>query len=132
MDPFETHGVTNQPPPLQDYNLYDTDTALKEALHREGGGWAESRVRAYGEVMGSEQAIRWGHEANTYTPELRSHDRFGHRIDEVDRALDDLKEMELSVDRAFASPKPAVFAEGRRARCRPILRCWRRGPRQSG
>ena len=37
-----THEVTNQPPPLVDVNLYETDPALREALHREGAGWAEA------------------------------------------------------------------------------------------
>ncbi len=48
-----THRVTNQPPPLEDLNLYDGDAALREGLHREGGAWAEDRVRAYAGIMGS-------------------------------------------------------------------------------
>ena len=35
-----THEVLNQPPPLEDYNLYETDKVLKEALRREGATWA--------------------------------------------------------------------------------------------
>ncbi len=79
-----THEVTNQPPLLEGYNLYDTDPALKEALHREGAGWAEDEVRAFGAVAGSERVIRLGHTANRYDPELRVFDRFGRRIDEVE------------------------------------------------
>ena len=79
-----THEVTNQPPVLEDYNLYDTDVALVEALRREGGGWAESQVRAYGAALGSPEVMRWGRDANRNIPQLHTHDRFGHRIDEIE------------------------------------------------
>jgi len=79
-----THEVTNQPRPLVDYNLFDTDAALREALEREGAGWAEDKVRAFGQVLGTEQAQHAGEQANKYEPELRTFDRFGHRIDEVE------------------------------------------------
>ena len=78
-----THEVLNQPPPLEGYNLFDHDTPLAEALEREGGGWARERVRAVGELAGGE-AIRWGVQANAYPPVLRTHDRYGNRIDEVE------------------------------------------------
>ena len=81
---MNTHEVENQPPPLEDLNLYETDAALVEALGREGGGFGEEGVRAYGAVMGSAEALHRGHLANAHTPELRTHDRFGHRIDEVE------------------------------------------------
>ena len=78
-----THTVTNQPPPLENLNLFDVDAPLQEALHREGAGWAEGQVRAMGEEAGSEQAQQWGREADRNDPELHSFDRFGQRIDEV-------------------------------------------------
>ena len=78
-----THEVLNQPPPLEGYNLFDHDTPLAEALEREGGEWACERVRAVGELAGGE-AIRWGVQANAYPPVLRTHDRYGNRIDEVE------------------------------------------------
>ncbi len=78
-----THEVLNQPPPLEGYNLFDHDTPLAEALEREGGEWACERVRAVGELAGGE-AIRWGIQANAYPPVLRTHDRYGNRIDEVE------------------------------------------------
>ena len=74
----------NQPPPLVDYNLFDADKALREALEREGGSWAQDRVRELGRLAGTEQAIRWGFQANENPPRLRTHDRFGNRIDEVE------------------------------------------------
>ncbi len=55
-----------------------------EALRREGGGWAEDKARELGAICGSAQTIRWGFEANENKPELRTHDRYGHRIDEVE------------------------------------------------
>ncbi len=78
-----THEVLNQPPPLRDYNPFDCDRALAEALAREGGGWAADRLRALGAVAGGE-AIDWGVQANANPPVLRTHDRYGHRIDEVE------------------------------------------------
>ncbi|MFI5312393.1 MAG: acyl-CoA dehydrogenase family protein, partial [Gemmatimonadales bacterium] len=84
MAPYRpTHEVLNQPPPLAGYNLFDHDTPLAEALEREGGTWARDRVRAVGELAGGD-AIRWGVDANTYAPVLHTHDRYGHRVDEVD------------------------------------------------
>src|SRR2546430_6564663 len=79
-----THAVTNQPPPLVDYNVVEQDAALQEALAREGAGWAAERVRALGVIAGSAQAIRWGFQANENPPKLRTHDRYGNRVDEVE------------------------------------------------
>jgi putative acyl-CoA dehydrogenase len=79
-----THTVSNQSVPLQNYNTFGQDLPLVEALSREGGGWAEERARELGEICGSEQVIRWGFEANEKRPRLRTHDRFGNRIDEVE------------------------------------------------
>ena len=79
-----THQVTNQPPPLADYNLYDEDIALREALAREGAGWAEDKVRALGAELGTAHVAELGEQANRFTPELKTFDRYGQRIDEVD------------------------------------------------
>ena len=64
---FETHEVFNQPPPLVGYNVYEQDAALREGVAREGAGWDEERLRAIGAAAGSEEAIRWGEEANRYS-----------------------------------------------------------------
>ncbi|HEX2350168.1 MAG TPA: acyl-CoA dehydrogenase family protein, partial [Ktedonobacterales bacterium] len=82
-DDFTTHEVFNQPPPLVGYNVYEQDTALREGVAREGAAWDEPRLREIGAVAGSEEAIAWGEQANRYPPELHTHDRYGHRIDEV-------------------------------------------------
>jgi putative acyl-CoA dehydrogenase len=82
-DRFTTHDVENQPPPLEPYDPYATDVALREALAREGGAWAEERVAAYGVITGGE-AMALGVAANESRPTLRTHDRYGHRIDDVE------------------------------------------------
>ncbi len=78
-----THEVTNQPPPLEGYDVFGADTALVEAVEREGAGWAADDLHALGRLAGSPEAIGWGFDANRNPPELRTHDRYGHRIDEV-------------------------------------------------
>ena len=77
------HQVTNQPPPLAGYDTFSQDAALVEALGREGAGWAEERLCGLGTLAGSEEVIEWGFDANRNPPELHTHDRYGHRIDEV-------------------------------------------------
>ena len=78
-----THEVFNQPPPLEGYNAFDADRVLTEALRREGADWAEESARKLGAICGRPQTIRLGVEANENPPKLRTHDRFGTRIDEV-------------------------------------------------
>jgi putative acyl-CoA dehydrogenase len=79
-----THEVFNQATPLEDVNLFEIDLPLKEALQREGGGWAADRVSELGEICGSAEVLRQGADANNFPPRLKSHDRFGHRVDEVE------------------------------------------------
>ncbi|MEV7289012.1 DNA alkylation response protein [Streptomyces sp. NPDC093252] len=78
-----THEVTNQPPPLAPYDAAE-DVALLEGLHREGAGWAEAALRRLGRRAGGVEAQEWGELANRNEPVLRTHDRFGNRIDEVE------------------------------------------------
>ncbi len=80
---YSPEAVFNQPPALEDYNVFESDCALKEAVHREGGGWIEAEARALGELLGKPETINLGVLANRFPPELCTHDRFGHRIDEV-------------------------------------------------
>jgi putative acyl-CoA dehydrogenase len=79
-----THAVFNQPPPLEDVNLFSSHPALVEALRREGAAWAEPEVLAFGETAGRRETIAWGFQANAFPPALRTHDRTGRRIDEVE------------------------------------------------
>jgi putative acyl-CoA dehydrogenase len=81
--PYSPETVFNQPPPLENYNLFDADCALKEAVHREGGGWIDAEALQLGALLGRPETINLGVLANRFTPELRTYDRFGYRIDEV-------------------------------------------------
>ncbi|WP_327361291.1 acyl-CoA dehydrogenase family protein [Streptomyces sp. NBC_01296] len=86
-----THTVTNQPPPLVGYDVYGTDRALREGVERhltasapELLGEVREELSELGRAAGSAQAQRWGALANENPPKLRTHDRYGHRIDEVE------------------------------------------------
>ncbi|HTO99191.1 MAG TPA: isovaleryl-CoA dehydrogenase [Myxococcales bacterium] len=94
---MSTHEVINQPPPLQDYDPLANDLALGEALRREGAGWAEEEVGAFARSTATTEAIGWGFLANENPPRLRTHDRFGHRIDEVEFHPAWHRLMELSI-----------------------------------
>ena len=79
-----THDVFNQPPPLHDYDPLAQDRALLEALHREGAGWAKDEVGALGRRAASREALAWGTQANENPPRLKTHDRYGNRVDEIE------------------------------------------------
>ena len=79
-----THEVSNQPPALTDYNVFTADTPLVEAVRREGAEWDEARISALGELAGSERLRALGAQANENPPKLRTHDRFGNRVDEAE------------------------------------------------
>ncbi|MGH9136147.1 MAG: acyl-CoA dehydrogenase family protein [Acidimicrobiales bacterium] len=79
-----THEVTNQPPPLEGYDVFGCDAPLVEGVDRTGAAWAVPDLHRLGELAGSGEAIEWGFQANTNPPVLRTHDRYGHRVDEVD------------------------------------------------
>ncbi|MFJ8586779.1 acyl-CoA dehydrogenase family protein [Streptomyces sp. NPDC093595] len=83
-----THTVTNQPPPLVGYDVFAADHALTEAVERHVPLELLDEVRGelskLGTSAGSAQAQEWGFLANENPPKLRTHDRYGHRIDHVD------------------------------------------------
>src|SRR2546430_2360144 len=81
---MHTHEVFNQPPPLEDYDPLARDAALQDALRREGASWAEEEVAQLARRTASREAIAWGFQANENPPRLRTHDRFGQRVDEVE------------------------------------------------
>ena len=76
--------VTNQPPPLEPYNLLQTDRVLHAALMREKAGWAVGELTTLGKTLGAPETIKLGFAANAYPPVLRAFDRYGHRIDKVE------------------------------------------------
>jgi putative acyl-CoA dehydrogenase len=83
-----THTVSNQVPPLVGYDVFAADRALTEAVERhlapELLAGARDELGELGRAAGSAQVQEWGAQANAYPPELRTHDRYGHRIDEVE------------------------------------------------
>lgn len=81
--PEATHEVFNQSQPLQDYNLVDSDLCLRQTLAAFQGEAADPRLVTHGQRCGSAEVIQWGYDANEQRPRLESHDRFGHRLDQV-------------------------------------------------
>jgi putative acyl-CoA dehydrogenase len=81
---FDTHEVFNQAPPLEGYDLFAADPALGEAVDREGAGWARPELGTLGTLAGEAPIQELGRLANEHRPELRSYDRYGHRVDVVE------------------------------------------------
>ncbi|MER5206310.1 acyl-CoA dehydrogenase family protein [Streptomyces sp. NPDC002825] len=83
-----THTVTNQAPPLVGYDVFTSDRALSEAVERhlapELLAEARDELSLLGRATGSAQVREWGEQANAHPPRLLTHDRYGHRIDEVE------------------------------------------------
>ena len=110
--------VLNQPPPLQPVNLFEIDLALREGLEREGGEWGIDRAREAGEFAGSVEALEHCRRAERNVPILRTHDRYGNRID-AGRTRPVLARASARRGRA-RHPQPPVAARSRRtgaARC---------------
>jgi putative acyl-CoA dehydrogenase len=82
--PWQTHAVFNQVPPLEGVDVFASNTPLVEAVQREGAGWVSERASALGRFVGGEPQQQWGRLANENKPILRTFDRYGHRIDEVE------------------------------------------------
>jgi putative acyl-CoA dehydrogenase len=78
-----THEVHNQVPPLTGHDVAG-DPALLAAVDREGAGWAAPELHELGRLAGSADTAEQARLANEHPPVLRSHDRFGNRIDEVE------------------------------------------------
>ncbi|MCW5236912.1 acyl-CoA dehydrogenase family protein [Verminephrobacter eiseniae] len=82
-DRYSTHQVANQAQPASGYNAFGGDAVLRSAIGREAP-WSASRCAALGAVVGDENVQELARLANRHTPELKTHDRFGNRIDWVD------------------------------------------------
>ncbi|WP_037571411.1 acyl-CoA dehydrogenase family protein [Phaeacidiphilus oryzae] len=78
-----THQVVNQAPPLTGHDAAD-DAVLLEGVRREGAAWCLDDLHRLGRLVGGEPARVWADQANRHEPELRTHDRYGNRVDEVD------------------------------------------------
>lgn len=81
--PWTTHSVFNQPQPLSNTNLFTRDSALVEAVTREGAGWDREWLASVGLQLGSAESLELGRLANTQSPELLRYDARGERLDEV-------------------------------------------------
>ena len=86
VDPFgyATHEVFNQPPPLENYDAFGTDEVLKTIVRTFGAEGYQSRLHQAGIVVGSSRVKELARQANRSLPELRTHDRFGQRVDRID------------------------------------------------
>ncbi|GLW07691.1 acyl-CoA dehydrogenase [Microtetraspora sp. NBRC 13810] len=78
-----THDVFNQAPPLTGHDV-SADAALLDGVRREDADWAAGELHRLGVLAGTERAQEWGRLANDHPPVLRTHDRYGGRIDEVE------------------------------------------------
>ncbi|PVX97357.1 isovaleryl-CoA dehydrogenase [Paraburkholderia unamae] len=116
--PGTTHEVTNQAPPLVDYNLFTTDAALGEALARAGADWHREALARHGEALGRAETLALADLANRHEPELHTHSPRGERIDAIEfhpawhQLLALLREQGLHA-LPYSDPRPGAMA----ARC---------------
>ncbi|WP_052866762.1 acyl-CoA dehydrogenase family protein [Streptomyces niger] len=104
-----THEVVNQAPPLTGFSAAD-DPALLAALRREDAGWGEREVQVLGALAGSEEVQELARMAEEQPPKLRTHDRYGHRVDEVEFHPAWHQLMSVAVEQGLHA---APWAEGR-------------------
>jgi putative acyl-CoA dehydrogenase len=81
---YATHEVMNQAGSLEDCDLYSADKPLRDAVRVFGADWAENRLKKTGALVGSAKVQQLARQANRHLPELRTHDRFGNRIDIIE------------------------------------------------
>jgi putative acyl-CoA dehydrogenase len=79
-----THDVLNQSSPLTDCNVYAAHRALRDALRFHLPAAPEAPRLVLGAALGSQAMQTHARLANRHRPQLHTHDRFGHRIDEVE------------------------------------------------
>ena len=81
---FNFRKSRNQPPILENYNLFTSDRVLREAVKNNGGAWNDENAAAFGEILGKAETLELGNSANKNPPILKTHDRFGNRSDTVE------------------------------------------------
>jgi putative acyl-CoA dehydrogenase len=81
---WQTHEVANQFGELVDYNLFNTDVPLRDALQRERAQDQSSTLAAYGAWLGQASTYDLAEQANRSTPEIKAFDRLGNRVDQVE------------------------------------------------
>jgi len=81
---YDTHEVLNQAPALADYDAFAADPALGCILDTFGSGWFREQASMVGGHVGSQRVQDLARQANRNLPELRTHDRWGRRVDEIE------------------------------------------------
>ncbi|MEZ5936733.1 MAG: acyl-CoA dehydrogenase family protein [Hyphomonadaceae bacterium] len=81
---LETHTVSNQPEPLEGVNFYATDAALRDSMRAADAETHSARLTEFGRACGSAETLMWARQANENPPKLKSFDRYGQRLDEVE------------------------------------------------
>ncbi|MGV8943331.1 acyl-CoA dehydrogenase family protein, partial [Thermomonas sp.] len=109
---FETHLVENQPPEFAPRDLWADDVVLREAVLREGGDAFADRLAAYGTIAGGE-LYALSFDTHRDRPRLRTHDRFGERIDTVEFHPSYHRLMQVAAEHgvaglSWARPKPGA------------------------
>ena len=79
-----THEVENMPPYMGNQDLWKNDKNLRDAVNREGAGWAEKNLSVFGHLMGCTEMFDHAEKANKNPPELKAFDQYGNRINYVD------------------------------------------------
>ena len=79
-----THEVENMPPYMGNQDLWKNDKNLRDAVNREGAGWAEKNLSAFGHLMGCTEMFDHAEKANKNPPELKAFDQYGNRINYID------------------------------------------------
>lgn len=76
--------VFNQPTVLENYNLFASDISLQEAVEQNGGAWNNENADVFGKLLGRAETLELGNLSNKNPPILKTHDRFGNRLDVVE------------------------------------------------
>jgi putative acyl-CoA dehydrogenase len=78
-----THEGRNQAPPRVGLDEFADNLPLVEGVERHDAAWALERLHDAGRLVGTEEYQSWAEQAHRFPPELHTHDRYGHRLDEV-------------------------------------------------
>lgn len=81
---FDFNTSLNQPPILENYNLFSSDLPLQTAVKANGGTFNNEKAIIFGEILGKSETLELGNLANKNVPILKTHDRFGNRLDTVE------------------------------------------------
>ena len=100
---LDTHLVINQPPPFENINVFNSDTALKTAIMHAGGLMHVEDFSRFGEIIGSAPILEAGELANRFAPTLESFDHYGRRIDEIRLHPAYHQLMQLGIDHGVAA-----------------------------